>query len=92
MLFGVVTLESRVPADHQLRKIRPLLEELAALDRIFAVIYAKSGRPSIPPERLIRASLLHVLYAIRSERRLMEQLDYSLLFRSVVGLAVDDPV
>ena len=92
-LFSVVTLESRVPADHPLRKIRPLLEEtLDSLDRTFAAIYADGGRPSIPPERLIRASLLQVLYSIRSERQLMEQLDYNLLFRWFVGLTVDDPV
>jgi transposase len=92
-LFSVVTLESRVPADHPLRKIRPLLEEtLDSLDRTFETIYADSGRPSIPPERLIRASLLQVLYSIRSERQLMEQLDYNLLFRWFVGLTVDDPV
>jgi transposase len=92
-LFSVVTLESRVPADHPLRRIRPLLEEtLDSLDRTFEVIYADSGRPSIPPERLIRASLLQVLYSIRSERQLMEQLDYNLLFRWFVGLTVDDPV
>lgn len=92
-LFSVVTLESRVPADHPLRKIRPLLEEtLDSLDRTFEAIYADSGRPSIPPERLIRASLLQVLYSIRSERQLMEQLDYNLLFRWFVGLTVDDPV
>jgi transposase len=92
-LFSVVTLESRVPADHPLRKIRPLLEEtLDSLDRTFERIYADSGRPSIPPERLIRASLLQVLYSIRSERQLMEQLDYNLLFRWFVGLTVDDPV
>jgi transposase len=92
-LFSVVTLESRVPADHPLRRIRPLLEEtLDSLDRTFETIYADSGRPSIPPERLIRASLLQVLYSIRSERQLMEQLDYNLLFRWFVGLTVDDPV
>ena len=92
-LFSVVTLESRVPSDHPLRKIRPLLDEtLQSLDRTFEVIYAQSGRPSIPPERLIRASLLQVLYSIRSERQLMEQLDYNLLFRWFVGLSVDDPV
>ena len=92
-LFSVVSLESRVPADHPLRRIRPLLEEtLEALDRTFEAIYADGGRPSIPPERLIRASLLQVLYSIRSERQLIEQLDYNLLFRWFVGLAVDDPV
>jgi transposase len=92
-LFSVVTLESRVPTDHPLRRIRPLLEEtLDSLDRTFETIYADSGRPSIPPERLIRASLLQVLYSIRSERQLMEQLDYNLLFRWFVGLTVDDPV
>src|SRR6516164_7346635 len=92
-LFSVVSLESRVPADHPLRKIRPLLDEtLESLDRTFEAVYAESGRPSIPPERLIRASLLQVLYSVRSERQLMEQLDYNLLFRWFVGLSVDDPV
>ena len=93
LLFSVVSLESRVPAEHPLRKIRPLFDEtLASLDRTFAVIYAHIGRPSIAPERLLRASLLQVLYSIRSERQLMEQLDYNLLFRLFVGLTVDDPV
>ena len=87
-LFSVVTLESRVPADHPLRRIRPLLEEtLDSLDGTFAAIYADSGRPSIPPERLIRASLLQVLYSIRSERQLMEQLDFNILYRWFVGLS-----
>jgi transposase len=68
-LFSVVTLESRVPADHPLRKIRPLLDEtLESLDRMFHAIYAESGLPSFPPERLIRASLLQVLCSLRSER------------------------
>ena len=92
-MFSYVALESRVPAEHPLRRIRPLLEEtLQSLDRTFKAIYAETGRPSIPPERLIRASLLQVLYSIRSERQLMEQLDYNLLFRWFVGLSVDDPV
>lgn len=78
-LFSVVSLEARVPADHPLRKIRPLLDEtLKSLDGTFKAIYAESGRPSIPPERLLRASLLQVLYSVRSERQLMEQLDYNL--------------
>ena len=92
-LFSVVTLESRVPSDHPLRRIRPLLEEtLDSLDRTFDAVYAECGRPSIAPERLIRASLLQVLFSIRSERQLMEQLNYNLLFRWFVGLTVDDPV
>src|ERR1700689_5607124 len=92
-LFSVVSLESRVPGDHPLRKIRPLLDEtLESLDRTFEAIYAESGRPSIPPERLIRAQLLQVLYSVRSERQLMEQLDYNLLFRWFVGLEMDEAV
>jgi len=92
-LFSYVSLESRVPKGHPLRKVRRLVDEaLANLDVVFDDIYSSEGRPSIPPERLLRASLLQVLYSIRSERQLMEQLDYNLLFRWFVGLSVDDPV
>ncbi len=92
-LFSYVSLETRVPKGHPVRKVRKLVDTaLANLDELFDEIYAREGRPSIPPERLIRASLLQVLYSIRSERQLMEQLDYNLLFRWFVGLGVDEPV
>ncbi len=92
-LFSHVDLEERVPAGHRLRTIRRVVNDaLASLDGEFAGLYAAHGRPSIPPERLIRASLLQILYSVRSERQLMEQMDYNLLFRWFVGLGVDDPV
>ena len=92
-LFSYVDLEKRVPAKHPLRLVREVVNEvLAALDSEFAKIYADSGRPSIAPERLLRALLLQAFYTIRSERQLMEQLDYNLLYRWFVGLGVDDPV
>ena len=92
-LFSYVDLEKRVPAKHPLRLVREVVNEvLAALDREFAKIYADSGRPSIAPERLLRALLLQAFYTIRSERQLIEQLDYNLLYRWFVGLGVDDPV
>ena len=93
LLFSYVDLEERVPAGHPLRAIRRVVNDaLASLDGEFAGLYAAYGRPSIPPERLIRASLLQILYSVRSERQLMEQMDYNLLFRWFVGLGVDDPV
>jgi transposase len=92
-LFSYVDLEDRVPAKHPLRVIRRLVNEvLVALDLEFAKIYAATGRPSIPPERLLRALLLQAFYTIRSETQLMEQLDYNLLYRWFVGLGVDEPV
>ncbi len=92
-LFSYVSLERRIPADHPLRAIRALTDEvLAGLSRDFNRIYARDGRPSIPPERLLRALLLQALYTVRSERQLMEQLDYNLLFRWFVGLSIEDPV
>jgi transposase len=92
-LFSYVDLEERVPVGHPLRAIRRVVNDaLASLDGEFAGLYAAHGRPSIPPERLIRASLLQILYSVRSERQLMEQMDYNLLFRWFVGLGVDDPV
>lgn len=92
-LFSYVSLEQRIPKRHPIRKMRKLMDEaLANLDPVFNEIYAENGRPSIPPERLIRASLLQVIYSIRSERQLMEQLDYNLMFRWFVGLSVDEPV
>jgi transposase len=92
-LFSYVHLEDRIPAEHPLRKIRVLVDRaLADLDEQFAELYSDTGRPSIPPERLLRALLLQYLYGVRSERLLMEQLDYNLLFRWFVGLGVDDRV
>jgi len=92
-LFSYVRPESRIPQGHPLRVIRTLADEaLAALDDQFAALYSENGRPSIPPEQLLRALLLQAFYTIRSERQLMEQLNYNLLFRWFVGLSVDDPV
>lgn len=91
--FSYVRLESRIPADHPLRAIRALVDAaLSDLSRAFDRLYARDGRPSIPPERLLRALLLQAFYTVRSERQLMEQLDYNLLFRWFVGLSADDPV
>lgn len=92
-IFGYVRLEQRVPADHPLRAIRDLVDAaLKDLSRDFGRLYARHGRPSIPPERLSRAPLLQAFYTARSERQLMEQLDYNLLFRWFVGLSIDDSV
>jgi transposase len=91
--FSYVRLEARIPTDHPLRAIRELVDAaLAELSRAFDRLYAREGRPSIPPERLLRALLLQAFYTVRSERQLMEQLDYNLLFRWFVGLSADDPV
>ncbi|MGI8843526.1 MAG: IS5 family transposase [Gemmatimonadaceae bacterium] len=92
-LFSYVSLEDRIPADHPLRVMRTLVDPvLAEMSPRFDAVYASAGRPSIPPEQLLRALLLQVLYTIRSERQLMEQLDYNLLFRWFVGLGVDDAI
>lgn len=92
-LFSYVSPEQRVPADHPLRVIRQITDRvLAKLSRKFTRMYSDIGRPSIAPEKLLRALLLQVLYTVRSERLLMEHLEYNLLFRWFVGLNVDDPV
>ncbi len=92
-MFSYVSPEQRVPADHPLRPIRQMVDEvLKSLSRRFAQLYSHTGRPSIPPEKLLRALLLQVLYTVRSERLLLEQLDYNLLFRWFVGLNLDDPI
>lgn len=92
-MFSYLSPEQRVPADHPLRPIRQMTDEaLRGLSRRFARLYAKTGRPSIPPEQLLRALLLQVLYSVRSERLLMEELNYNLLFRWFVGLNMDDAV
>ena len=86
-------MEERVPQDHPLRAVRKTVDEiLRAMAQEFDSLYAKTGRPSVPPERLLRAVLLQIFYSIRSERLLMEQLDYNLLFRWFVGLEMDEPV
>jgi transposase len=92
-MFSYISAERRVPKDHPLRAIRAMADTaLTDLSGRFDAIYAGSGRPSIPPERLLRALLLQVLYTVRSERLLMEQLDYNFLFRWFVGLGIDDRV
>jgi len=92
-LFAYVDLETRIGKDHPLRLIREIVNEaLAGLNKAFEGLYAREGRPSIPPERLLRASLLQLFYSIRSERQLMDRLDFDLLFRWFVGLGIDDPV
>src|SRR5881275_3607656 len=92
-LFSYVDLELRIALDHPLRLIRALVDKvLAGQSRTFTNLYARDGRPGIPPERLLRALLLQAFYSVRSERLLMEQLDYNLLFRWFVGLNVDDAV
>ena len=92
-MWSAISPEQRVPADHPLRPIREMVNVvLKDMSPSFARIYAREGRPSIPPERLLRALLLQMLYTVRSERLLMEELDYNLLFRWFVGLNADDPV
>ena len=92
-LFSYLSPEQRVPADHPLRAVRALTDHaLQTMSRRFASLYAKTGRPSIPPDQLLRALVLQVLYTVRSERLLMEELNYNLLFRWFVGLNMDDPV
>ncbi len=92
-LFSYVDLEERVPARHPLRLIRRIVNDaLASLNAEFDALYTDFGRPSIAPERLIRAGLLQILFSIRSERQLMEQMDYNLLIRWFVGLGIDDAV
>src|SRR4030095_7757618 len=92
-MFSYVSLEERVPQDHPLRAIRRITDR--ALDRMstqFDTLYVKVGRPSIPPEKLLRALLLQALYTIRSERQLIEQIEYNLLLRWFVGLGMEDAV
>jgi len=92
-MFSYVALEDRIAADHPLRGVRRLVDAvLAGMSKEFDGLYSKVGRPSIPPERLLRALLLQVFYSVRSERLLMEQLNYNLLFRWFVGLEIDDTV
>ena len=92
-MFSCLSPEQRVPADHPLRAIRSLTDDvLRSMSCRSARLYAKTGRPSIPPKQLLRALLLQVLYSVRSERLLMEELHYNLLFRWFVGLKMDDPI
>jgi transposase len=90
-LFSYVDLEARVRRDHPLRAIRAIVNEgQVALEQDFSALYSPIWRPSIPPEKLLRAMLLQAFYSIRSERLLMERLEYDLLFRWFVGIGVDD--
>jgi transposase len=92
-IFSYISIADRIPEDHPLRKLRALLKPVfERLDPLFDELYANNGRPSIPPEQLVRALILQRLYGIRSERQLIEQLDYNLLFRWFVGLSMDDTV
>jgi transposase len=92
-MFSYVSPEARIPADHPLRATREMTNRaLARMDRKFRKLYSRTGRPSVAPEQLLRALLVQVLYSIRSERMLMEQLEYNLLFRWFVGLEMDDRV
>jgi transposase len=92
-LFSYIDLEDRVRADHPLRPIREIANTaLAALSGAFAALYSGMGRPSVPPEKLLRAMLLQAFYSVRSERQLMERIEFDLLFRWFVGIGIDDPV
>jgi len=92
-LFSYLRLEDRIAKDHPLRAIRALVNEaLAGLSKRFSALYSQIGRPSIPPEYLLRATLLQAFFTVRSERQLMEQIDYNLLFRWFVGLSMDDAI
>src|ERR1700730_14051877 len=92
-IFSYLSPEMRVRKDHPLRAIRAMVDEvLTQLSRRFDAMYARVGRPSIAPEKLLRAQLLQMLYSVRSERLLMEEMDYNLLFRWFVGLNADDAV
>ena len=92
-LFSYLSCEARVPQDHPLRPIRTIVDQaLTVLSPAFDQLYSDIGRPSIPPEKLLRTLLLQAFYSVRSERQLMEQLDYNLLFRWFVGLGIDDAV
>jgi transposase len=92
-MYSYLSPEERVRANHPLRAVRAMADEaLKNMSRRFDTMYAKTGRPSIPPEKLLRAQLIQMLYSIRSERLLMEEIDYSMLFRWFVGMNLDEPV
>lgn len=92
-MFSYVSLEERIPKHHPLRKLRLIVDTiLATMDKEFEAAYAQTGRPSVPPERLLKAMLLQILFTLRSERLLVESIDYNLLYRWFVGLSIDEPV
>jgi transposase len=92
-MYSYLSPEARVRQDHPLRAIRTMADvALASMSKRFDAMYAKTGRPSIPPEKLLRAQLIQMLYSVRSERLLMEEIDYSMLFRWFVGMNLDEPV
>src|SRR5678816_4358741 len=92
-MYSYLSPEARVRADHPLRAIRTMADQaLTNMSPRFDAMYAKTGRPSIPPEKLLRAQLIQMLYSVRSERLLMEEIDYSMLFRWFVGMNLDEPV
>jgi len=92
-MYSYLSPEDRVRADHPLRPVRTMADEaLKNMSERFDAMYAKTGRPSIPPEKLLRAQLIQMMYSIRSERLLMEEIDYSMLFRWFVGMNLDEPV
>ena len=92
-MFSYLSPEQRVRRDHPLRTIRTMVDEaLSNMSERFDAMYARTGRPSIPPEKLLRAQLIQMLYSVRSERLLMEEIDYSVLFRWFVGMNLDEPV
>jgi len=92
-MYSYISPEARVRTDHPLRAIRVMADAaLKNMSERFDVMYAKTGRPSIPPEKLLRAQLIQMLYSVRSERLLIEEIDYSILFRWFVGMNLDEPV
>src|SRR3954468_23341244 len=92
-IYSYLSPEARVRADHPLRAIRAMADTaLKNMSKRFDAMYAKTARPSIPPEKLLRAQLIQMLYSVRSERLLMEEIDYSVLFRWFVGMNLDEPV
>lgn len=92
-MYSYLSPEARVRADHPLRAIRAMADQaLASMSKRFDSMYAKTGRPSVPPEKLLRAQLIQILYSVRSERLLMEEINYSVLFRWFVGMNLDEPV
>src|SRR5438132_6061326 len=92
-MFSYLSPEQRVRKDHPVRAVRAMTDEiLNSMSPLFDAMYAEGGRPSIPPEKLLRAQLLQMLYSVRSERLLMEEIDYSVLFRWFVGMNMDEPV
>jgi transposase len=92
-MFSYLSPEARVRKDHPLRAVRSMTDEiLSKMSPLFDAMYAEGGRPSIPPEKLLRAQLLQMFFSVRSERLLMEEIDYSILYRWFVGLNLDEPV